>query len=79
MVNVKRWVGLIGLAVLVSVLVTGLMSLMALAQEPDPQPGNDWGPGMMNSQGSGDNGYGYWHHGMMNGWGYLPGIAGEPG
>jgi mono/diheme cytochrome c family protein len=75
MVNVKRWVGLIGLAVLVSVLVTGLMSGMALAQEPNPQPGNDWGPGMMNSQGSGDNGYGYWHHGMMNGWGYLPGIT----
>lgn len=65
MLNVKRWVGLIGLAVLVSVLVTGLMSGTALAQGPNPQPGNGWGPGMM----------GGWHHGMMNGWGYTPGIT----
>lgn len=73
MLNVKRWIGLIGLTVLVSVLVTGLMSGTALAQGPNPQPGNGWGPGMMNGQGSGpgyNNGYGYGHHGMMNGWGY---------
>lgn len=67
-INVKRWVALVGLIALTSVLLGNLFAGTALAQGPTPQTpgpgymGADWGhhggqPGMM-----GDQGY--------NGWGY---------
>lgn len=67
MFNSKRWIGLVGLAVLVSVLVIGLVGSAVFAQGPNPPPGIGWRPGgMMNGRGSG---------GMMGGWGYTAGIT----
>jgi len=80
MFNVKRWVGLIGLTVLVSVLVTGLMRSPALAQGPNPQPSNGWGSRIMNGWGYNSqqpNSYGYGRDGWRsNPYGYGRGWQG---
>ncbi len=77
--NLKKWVTLIGVAVLVGVLSVALLGGTALAQGPgpwSPYGGFGWGhgPGMMGSGMMGSYGYGGMmggRGGMMGGYGYA--------
>ncbi len=70
-ITLKRWLGLVGLFVLVSVLLFGLSTDVTLAQGPPQSSGSGWGPGgMMGGWGRGGMMGGWGRGGMMGGWGY---------